>query len=419
MAEWLVLQLPRSLEQPCGWMLADAQGQPQSTPESGTLAQAAAVAAGRRIAAVVPSSDVLITEVDLPVKSGARAQQVVAYALEEQLAADIESLHFALGARNPRSARSPVAVVTRLLLQQWLDALTAAGLTPEALCPEAALLPDNPGHTVVMLDGDTLCVRRSGHTPLALPAGDIATALAATLGTAMAADNLIVYASPPDWQRCSREVEALRSHCASLKVQLLHSGALPLLSPPLAGGVFLNWLSGTYAPKRPPSQGWQRWRLAAVLALALFVVHVGGLSLELLQQRRNESALDAAIGALARSAMPGDTGRGTVRARVERRLLAAQSQSSNAGLLPALAALAQALGGGRDASVQARSYRDGGLDLKLRAGDAASLERIDQALRNSGWQAELTAGNAVGTAYEGRIQIRPPDAPQTTVQRPR
>ncbi len=418
MAEWLVLQLPRSLDEPCGWMLADGQGQPQSTPRSGTLAEAAAAGAGCRIGAVVPSSDVLMTEVDLPVKGGARAQQVVAFALEEQLAADIESLHFALGARHAHGTRSPVAVVTRSLLHQWLQALTTAGMTPEALCPEAALLPDNPGHTVVMLDGDTLCVRRSGHTPLALPASDIATALGAALGAEMAADNLIVYATPQDWQRCSSDVEALRGQCASLKVQLLSSGALPLLAPQLAGGDFINLLSGEYAPKRPQNQGWQRWRLAAVLALALFAVHAGGLSLELIQQQRNERALDAAIGAIARSAMPGDSGQGTVRARVERRLLAAQSQSAGSGLLPALAALAQALSGVRDASVQAMSFRDGGLDLKLRASDAASLERIDQQLRNGGWQADLTAGGTAGAAYEGRIEIRPPGAPQAA-RRPR
>jgi hypothetical protein len=74
--------------------------------------------------------------------------------------------------------------------------------------------------------------------------------------------------------------------------------------------------------------------------------------------------------------------------------------------MPALAALSQALGSARGASLQALSYRDGGLDLKLKASDAESLERIDQALRNNGWQAELTSGGAATTGYEGRIQIR-------------
>ena len=74
--------------------------------------------------------------------------------------------------------------------------------------------------------------------------------------------------------------------------------------------------------------------------------------------------------------------------------------------MSALTALAQALDSARGATLQALSYRDGGLDLKLKASDAESLERIDQSLRNNGWQAELTSGGAASSGYEGRIQMR-------------
>jgi type II secretory pathway component PulL len=94
-----------------------------------------------------------------------------------------------------------------------------------------------------------------------------------------------------------------------------------------------------------------------------------------------------------------------VRARIEQRLLAAQGDANGGGFMPALAALAQALGSARGASLQALSFRDGGLDLKLKAGDAESLERIDQSLRSSGWQADLTSGGAASSGYEGRIQM--------------
>jgi type II secretory pathway component PulL len=106
--------------------------------------------------------------------------------------------------------------------------------------------------------------------------------------------------------------------------------------------------------------------------------------------------------------LPGDPGTGAVRSRIEQRLLAAQGQAGGAGLLPALAALAKAISGVNGATVQAMSFRDGGMDLKLQAADATSLERVDQALRTGGWQAELTAGSAAGAVYEGRILMRPP-----------
>jgi len=406
MAEWLILQLPRNAESSCSWMAVDANGHALSAPLAGSIADAALASHGRKLALVVASGDVLLTEVELPPKSGVRPQQLVAYALEEQLAADIDTLHFAVGARDERSGRTAVAVVTRSLMSGWLADLSSNGIAVSAVCAGASLLPDNPGHTVVMLEGDTLSLRRAGRPAMALPAADIGAALEASLGAELAADDLIFYASPQDWQLRSSEVEALRQHCASLKVQLLNAGPLPLLAPQLATGSYINLLSGEFAPQVSSSGGWRRWRLAAILAAALIAVHIGGLSLQLLQQHRSERALDAELGAIARNALPGDNGQGAVRSRIEQRLLAAQGDLNGSGFMPALSALAQALGSARGATLQALSYRDGGLDLKLKASDAESLERIDQALRSSGWQAELTSGGAAASGYEGRIQMR-------------
>jgi general secretion pathway protein L len=404
MAEWLIMQLPGAGNPSCSWMLVDAGGQALSAPETGPLAQALPAASGRKLGLIAPGGDVLLTEVELPPKSGVRPQQLVAFALEEQLAADIETLHFAVGPRDEISGRTAVAVVTRALMSRWLEEFAAAGIVPSAVTAGASLLPDNPGHTVVMLERDTLSLRRAGRQAMALPADNISAALEATLGNELIADDLIFYASPEDWQLRSAEVEALRQHCASLKVQLLNAGPLPLLAPQLVAGSFINLLSGEFAPQASSSGGWRRWRLAAMLAAALFAVHVGGLSLRLWQQSRSEHALDAEIGAIARGALPGDSGTGAVRSRVERRLLAAQSESGAAGFMPALSALAQAMNGAH-ASLQALSYRDGGLDLKLKAGDAESLERINQAFRSNGWQAELTSGGAATSGYEGRLQL--------------
>ena len=405
MAEWLIMQLPGAGDTSCHWMLVDAGGHALSAPETGPLAQALPAASGRKVGLIAPSGDVLLTEVELPPKSGVRPQQLVAYALEEQLAADIETLHFAVGPRDEVSGRTAVAVVTRALMSGWLAEFATAGIVPAVITAGASLLPDNPGHTVVMLERDTLSLRRAGRQAMALPADSIGAALEASLGSELRADDLLFYASPQDWHLRAAEVEALRQHCASLKVQLLDAGPLPLLSPQLVTGGFINLLSGEFAPQAASSGGWRRWRLAAMLAAALFAVHVGGLSLEMWQQSRSERALDAEIAAIARGALPGDPGTGAVRSRVERRLLAAQSESGAAGFMPALSALAQAMGGAH-ASLQALSYREGGLDLKLKAGDAESLERINQALRGNGWQAELTSGGAAASGYEGRIQLR-------------
>jgi general secretion pathway protein L len=409
MAEWLLLRLPRGPEEHVSWMPADGRGQPLAAPQSGALAQAAAALDGRRLAVIVPSSDVLMTEVELPAKSGnVRIQQIVPYALEEQLAADIETLHFALGSRDAGSGRTHVAVVNRALMDRWTAALTAAGLTPELICTGAALVPDNPGHVVVLLEDDTLCVRRAGHAALALPALEIGAGLSAALGAQMATEDLIFYVAPEDWQRRGAQVESLRSRCASLRVQLLNFGPLPLLAPRLAAGAPLNLLSGDYAPKRTLGGTWQRWRVAAMLTGALLVLHVGGLSLQLHQQHRAEQSLNEAIGRIARQALPGDPGTGDVRARIEQRLTGAAG--ANAGLMPALDALAQAVKGVDGISIESLSFQNRGIDLRLRTRDAEQLDHVDQSLRSSGWHARIISSSVEGSGYEGRIQASAADA---------
>jgi general secretion pathway protein L len=405
MAEWLVLQLSRSVEDSCGWVFTDERGRALSAPRIGSLATAGHEGAGRRIAVLVPSSDVLTTEVDLPVKGGVRALQVAPYALEEQLAADIETLHFAVGERDQVSNKTAVAVVTRDLMTQWTAGLAAADLHPEIICAEAALLPDNPGHTVVVLDRETLNTRRAGGTPMALPASDVTAALEASLGPELATENVMFYSTPQDWHRHAAQLEAFRARCASFKTQLLNAGVLPLLAPQLMSGQFVNLLGGDYASKRSFGSDWRRWRLAASLAAALLVVHVTGLSYELVQQRHSEQQLDEAIGTVARSAIPGDPGTGAVRSRVQARL-AAQSGGGPAGLLSALTAVAQAMGSVNGATVESFSYRKDGMELRLKAHDATTLDRIDQRLRSIGYQADITSGAQNGADYEGRIQVR-------------
>ena len=100
------------------------------------------------------------------------------------------------------------------------------------------------------------------------------------------------------------------------------------------------------------------------------------------------------------------SGEGSIRKRLEPSLLAAQSQGGRSGLLPALQVLARAMSGVPGARVRALNYRDGALQLKLRAGDAQSLDRINQSLRAAGWQAELISGGADGDAFEGNVQLR-------------
>ena len=409
MADWLLLRLPRIPDQPATWLVVDPRGAAAGPPQSGPLSLAAARSAGRRICVLVPGTDVLVAEPELPTKAGTKLLQLVPYALEEQLADDIDDLHFAIGKRPAESTRTPVAVVTRALMDQWLTALKSNGLEPEAMYADSDLLPHNPGQAVALLEEDVVVVRPPTGTPVTLPAAALQEALEMAQSTAPegggAGRGLILYTGAPEWHEHSTQVEGLRERFDGIKIQLLANGPLALFAQQLPTATPTNLLQGAYTPTTSRAVGLRAWRVAAILAACLVGLHIVGKATELTLLKRTEHKLDVSLREAFQTAMPGQANTPDARKLMERKLAAVRAGGSN-GLLPALEALVQARNAAPGAVVQALSYRNGAIDLKVAAPDASSLDRIGQALRNTGWQADLTSGNNVNTGYEGRIQIR-------------
>ncbi len=407
MSEWLLLRLPQAGAELATWLVVDARGAPLSPPQSGPLALAAARAPGRRVCVLVGGADVLLAEPEVPVRAGAKLQQLVPYALEEHLAEDIDDLHFALGKRSGESTRVPVAVVARTLLDQWLAELRGAGLEPDAVYADSELLPQNPGQAVALLEADTVSVRPPGGTPVTLPADALGEALeiahAGADSSATGGRGLILYTGAPEWHQHSAQVEAARPHFDGIKVQLLAGGPLALFAQQLPSTPAINLLQGAYAPVSSRGSGLKAWRVAAMLLASLIALHVVGKTAELQVLKRHERQLDASIRDTFRTSMHTEASAAEARRLMEKRLAGAHGVGE--GLLPALQALAQARDTAPGTSVQSLNFHGGSLEMKLSAPDATSLDRLSQSLRSNGWHADLTGGSNSGSAYEGRIQM--------------
>ena len=410
MADWLLLRLPRNPSDEVSWILADARGNAISAPQTGPLSQATPHAPGRHVCALVPSTDVLLAEPEVPVKAGTKLAQVVPYALEEQLAEDIDDLHFAIGKRANDSTTTPVAVVAHALMDDWLTTLKSAGLAPESMFADSDLLPENPGHAVALLESDVVVVRPPIGPAISMPADAIVEALeiARHAGETSEASGrgLILYTGAAEWQHFSPQVEAVRDRFDGIKVQLLTSGPLPLYVQQLPTAKPINLLQGRYAQQSTHAVGFRAWRVAAILLAALVGLHIAGKAGELFLLKRAEKTVDVSIDQAFRTAMPGEQNTVNARRRMEQRLVAVRG-GGGTGLLTALGAVVQARSAAPGTVVQSLSYRDGALELKISAPNADSLERVNQALSSNGWNAQFVGGNVVGEGYEGRVQIRP------------
>jgi general secretion pathway protein L len=412
MSESLIIQLRDG--EPPEWLVCGDDGQVIVNRMSGELAQATAMSLGRKVLVIVPAGDVLVTDSDAPAKSAAKLAQVIPYALEERVADEVENLHFAIGERSAESGRMPVAVVSRARIDAWLAELRAAGLAPQAIYPESTLLPAMPGQMIALLDNDSLTLRTWDAPPQVLPALSITDAFGLALATQQSAVaglepaplGLLLYASHDEWEAHQHEVDALRERFTGIKVQLLPHGPLSVLAPAAASGDAVNLLQGALAVNSPDGQTWRTWRVAAVLAASLVCLHIGARFFELTRLNKSEAALESSIQDAFRVAMPGQQNATNARRRVEHRLAEIQGGGGGGTLLPALSAIATARSAAPGATIEGVTFRDGAVDLRISAPDAASLDAIGQQLRAAKWQADIMGGSASGDSYRGRLQVR-------------
>jgi type II secretion system protein L len=273
---------------------------------------------------------------------------------------------------------------------------------------DSELLPHDPGHASALLEETSVVVRPPEGLPITLPIAALTEALESVQSpqelTAGGVRGLNVYATALQWQEHQGQVEALAERFDGIKVHLLPGTPLALLAQSLPAATPINLLQGAYAPASANRISWKAWRLAALLLLGLIGLHVVGKAAELSLLKSHEQQLDSQIRDTYRSAMRAEPSGDDERHQMERRL--ALARGINTGLLAALEAMVQARSTVPGAiEVKALGYHGGVIDLKLSAPDAASLDRLAAALRNSGWQAQLQGGSHQAQGYEGRIQI--------------
>lgn len=388
------------------WVGIDSRGAIAAAPVRGTLAEAAAALAGLPVAVLVPAVDVLLTSALLPARSQAKAARLVPFALEDQLAAELDELHFSW-TRQAADGRLPVAVVAKSTIEGWLADLTAVGLTPVAFHSTADVIPDNPARGIVVIDGALAYARRPGEPPLAFDAnGDASEAIR------YAASAL----DPEGHESVTRDVivhraderAVLEHEPVLVTVQVHPDGLLAKLAEGVRLGEPINLLSGAYAPATDFATPWRRWRIPAFVLTALIVVHLVALAVDGWMLRRQELKLRAQELALARDALPGsDLSRAPdIKLLVESRMRRIDNAAHD-GFLGLLDTLGTAVAAVPEAHVQSLSFHDGGADVVVSAPDLGTLSRVETALKGSGAGAQLqNAAMRDATHAEGHIELK-------------
>lgn len=306
---------------------------------------------------LVPTEQVRLLAVDLPLANRAKRLEALPFAIEDQIAEPLESVHLALGAEIAPK-RYLVGVVRHEVMAGWVEAADEAGLSHAAMVPDALALPRPPeGEWAVDLAAERAVVRAGDGTGFAVPPAMLQAA----------------------WQAAERPTTL--SYGLPLPAEMGAGGSTlapetlseRLLVPPL------DLRQGFYARRRPALPNVWR-RLGWIVALGA-AAHVVIATADTVMLRRIADRREADTRALAAIAAPGANLGGDLAASVAD-LLPAGSSGPPDAFLPLLTRVSGALGPLSGViNVRAISYQANALTLDLDGTEPGLAGRVDAALR--------------------------------------
>ena len=403
------------------WVTLDDTGALLAPPATGPLVEAAAAAAGRRVTVLLPATEVLRLRVELPAGGRSRMMQVLPFALEDQVADDIEDLHFAAGPRD-EAGRVNVAVIRRDELMDLLERLRGAGIAPQALLAESDCLPPIPGTATLVVDderGSFLLRQADGE----LAAGELDcldTVLELALTPAAEPDEpstrvrLCVYVAGPAeaaslHEPAPRPWDRFADRLSGIELRQLPDGALPRLAAGLTTSPLVNLLQGPFARRRSLAGWWPHWQLPAALAASALLAALLLAGAEAWRLGRDVAAMDAAVTAAFRHNFPEVTEVRDARAQLDsqlRGLGGGMPADQGRQFLEALGSLAEALAQAGEVKLEGINYRTGTMELRLLAPNVETLDQVRQRVSAGGqFQAEIQSANAQGEQVQGRLRI--------------
>ncbi|MFV0574781.1 MAG: type II secretion system protein GspL [Vibrio sp.] len=113
----------------------------------------------RTVIALLPSSDVLITPINIPAGVGRKLDSVLPFLLEDQITQDIEKMHFSVIEK--QGDQAIVATVERQLIADWMDIFKEHNIVVKKMVPDCLALPLKDGCISAMHLNEQWLLRKS------------------------------------------------------------------------------------------------------------------------------------------------------------------------------------------------------------------------------------------------------------------
>ena len=384
------------------WALVNEQGELTSRPGSGPLDETAGIARQHRTIILLDATLVHSTAVTLPTQNPQKLLRAIPFALEEELADDIEAMHF-VAAKAVKGQPTAVLAVHREVMEQLLADCDTAGIKPQAVIADALCLPANGEQWCALFDGDQVILQTA-----ALRGSRFDRELFDTLLQA----ELQKHDNPPQklllFNREDDTAPELSLEQTELTAVQYNQHPLVVFAAHTQRALALNLLQHDYKPQSQGGFAWKRWRLAASLALVWLLLTLGIDGYRLQQLKQENRRLQAQMVDIYKQAFPQSKRIVNARVQMENKLKALQAGGdSDNSLLELLAQSAPALSAAESITLRSISFRNNRLDLAVNGKDLASLQALNNQLnQTAGIRSEIVSSSSEQNQVRASLRIQ-------------
>lgn len=348
----------------------DAQGKLLDTPALMTFDELAEKHKTTHATLLIDSALLHNARIALPGNNRQRQIKAAPYALEEQLACDIEDLHFTLGKREADNLIA-VACINKQLLKNLLSQFNQAGIHIDSACPDLLALPLADQQWTILIDAQNACIKISAQSGYYCERVNLPIILPVLLQQATAApQTLLVLAAEDD------DITELFAGIDLPRITRNYSQSLlQIFGLHLNDARSMNLLQGEFTIKRTSSLQWRVWRIAAVAAASWLVLQLLMAGMEIKMLNAINQQLTTEIETEFKHIFPDAQKFSGMQSRVKNRLkqLRGGGDDTQEIFLQILAEAAPALTA-EGLSIRGIAYRERHIDMELQASSLQILE---------------------------------------------
>lgn len=319
------------------------------------------------------------------------------FMLEEQVAEDVDDLHFAYTPVDGDTMA--VAVCAQQCMHEWQQRLEAfPGIT--LWLPEPLLLPQRSGQWCLVIEQGSAIVRTGIAEGFTCEQVMLEPLLEALLAQGPAPSAVVVYG---DNQAADT---ALLPQALHDVVQWRHGSLFSAMLLSDEASLNLNLLQGDFAPRLPLARWWHYWRAAAALFVVAFGLQLGADYLELRNLDQANLALRQAVETSYRQAFP----RGAVvdaEKQLSRQLDALRGTSESGGFVSLMEQVGGVIAAMPDTRIATINYNDKSAEMRMNlvASDFEAVEELRTKINAVGLEAVMESSNAQGDSVRARLRI--------------